>query len=374
MKIKNLVIVFGLCVLGFISCTKDEVLPSDSVEQEIEFRNDDDDGPEECCDFDWVIQSKETNEGCCTYEILVINNGNCQIQIVGLPNGILDPQTSRIYEITVCGKGVTTFNVYASVNQTSTPCGAISLTADCSKTCSCNVSIERNECILIANIGDDCQGPLTYLWTYPNGATSTYVGDITAFYSGVYSLLVTDANGCTSEDFITIDDCEDVISDCDEDCVFILQTTDQGKDVQFTHFLRVDDDCTDENSEEFCGDNGEGNVILKNESGCSNEEVRDIWNAYGLFPVLDLIDFSDYQSCVESEITSRKGCENAQVSVELNSLGGIDYEITYDCASCELIFIEAQEKSFNVTEDCVGIVFPTGSEIIGGPMNCGPCY
>ncbi len=295
MKIRNLLIVFGISVLGIVSCSDEEAALPDAMDMKVELR---DGGPETCCNFEWEVQSSGFGEICCTYDILVNNFGNCQIQIAGFPNnGYVAPYTTSIFEVDVCAKKGITFNVYSNANQTFTLCDSIYLAADCSTQTPCN-----------------------------------------------------------------------------EDCVFTLQTTDQGKDVQFTHFLRVDDHCTDENSEEFCGDNGEGNVIIKNESGCSDEEVRDIWNAYGIFPVLDLIDFSDYQTCVESAITSRKGCENAQVSVELNNQGGIDYEITYDCASCKLIFIEAQEKSFNVTEDCVGIVFPTGSEILGGPMNCGPCY
>jgi len=295
MKIRNLLVVFGLSVLGLISCSKEEVAFPDALEKEIELR---DGGPEICCDFDWEVQSTQNQFGCCVYQIKVNNYGNCQIQIVGFPNyGFVAPQSSQIFTINVCAKVGITYNVYSSENQTSTLCDSIYLAADCSTE-----------------------------------------------------------------------------SPCNEDCVFTLQTTDQGKDVQFTHFLRVDDDCTDENSEEFCGDNGEGNFIIKNESGCTDEKVRDIWNSYNMFPILDIIDFSDYQTCVESAITSRKGCENAQVSVELNSLGGIDYEITYDCASCELILIEAQEKSFNVTEDCVGIVFPTGSDLVGGDTNCGPCF
>lgn len=377
MKALNILIVLIFGVL-YSSCSSDELVDIDNSEfnfglnSELDLR-----GDGECCDFTYDIVSQNISGDCCFYELRVTNTGDCPITISDTKDILtIGPGETHTIFYRACDIDDVPFTgltVTSIQGEERVQCGTIPLTTDCSEPCTCDVTINKDGCTLSSEIGDHCQrGPnFSFAWTYPSGATSDHWA-ITARYTGEYCLTITDENGCTAEDCIFVDDCEEPTCD---DCVFTISTEDQGKDVQYTDGLQVAHGCNGSQFSRFCG-NGGAPVIIKNDSGCSDDRVIQVWNSYpnntpGLnYPASNL---SALESCMEATLQSIAGCGNTSVSVVSNNQGGLDYTFQYDCETCEITFIRALERAFDVNDDCDEIEFPTSSEFTGGFTNCGAC-
>jgi len=196
------------------------------------------------CEGGAITLSVPAYEGVSvTYSWTTPNGTTVDISGLNTHEIMIDPATAALHNgdytvtITVDGCSLTSAAYNLDINESpeATPEATYNLNADCSFS---NITLEAN-----ASSGT---APYTYEWTGPNGFTSTLanpgIANATTDNNGTYTVVVTDANGCSVTAGVEVLDIADPVDQpvitasetgCEGDEVILSVTTYSGSDVDY---------------------------------------------------------------------------------------------------------------------------------------------
>lgn len=380
---KQLIAFLLLSCFIIYSCTEDDSLV-DQANIELTSRS-------ECVCPEIGVTKLTGAEGCCNWTITIINNSGCPFFLEGLPGDISTPtpgsdpvnpaDTLTRILVTCCGDEDVVLKLFrygANGKKIYCPSKRLSCCASPPSECKdCGISLEFDEpeCLLEVIGQGDCGPFISQEWTFngnplppqpdPNAA------GISPRFPGTYCVTVVYANGCTSTECFTLnEECSLTESDCNQCSIEIpgerLEYKGQLYDSQLTlgATLRT---CSDELID-ICNDM---TVVMRNETGCTTPELIAAWNETHNSN-LTWVSEGEYQDCIENEIRSIAGCEDAEVLL-IRSNNTYDYSVTF-CENCPLKYLYVNEGAANMDTLCTQLSgLSYGEEWTGSRSGCQPC-